>query len=176
MKKILLTLLVAVFALSASAQVYLGGEAGLWRNSDAKSTNFVIKPEIGYRLDKKWSLGIVIGYQHTKVDEAKVNSFIVSPYARYTAAEFGPISVFLDGGFGFATSKVSGGDSFNSWQIGVKPGVSVDLTKRLSLRTHFGFLGFQDGESGYTANAFGDNGFGFNLKGNNLTFGIYYNF
>ncbi|MCI6643834.1 MAG: outer membrane beta-barrel protein [Alloprevotella sp.] len=185
MKKLFLTLLVAVSALSASAQVYLGGEVGLWRNSDAKTTNFTIKPEIGYGLNDKWALGLVLGYQHDyKSVELlglkatnKVNSFIVNPYARYTAAQFGPVSVFLDGGFGFATSKASGADdSVNSWQVGIKPGVAVNLTKRLSFVTHVGFLGYQDGGKGTTENAFGENGFGFNLSGNNLTFGLYYNF
>lgn len=39
MKKILLTIAVAAASLSASAQVYLGGEVGAWRNSDKNHTS-----------------------------------------------------------------------------------------------------------------------------------------
>lgn len=176
MKKLFLTLVVALASVAASAQVYVGGEVGLWRNYDANATSFTVQPEIGYCLDNNWALGISIGYYHTYQDGSKVNAVGVNPYVRYTFAQFGPVSLFCDGGFAFATSKPKGGDSFDSWQVGLKPGVNVTLNKRLSFVAHAGFLGWQDGEKGSTQNAFGDNGFGFNLSGNDLTFGLYYNF
>lgn len=64
MKKLFLTLAVAAASLTASAQVYVGGEVGLWRNKDANHTNFTIKPDLGYKLSDKWDLGIGIGYEH----------------------------------------------------------------------------------------------------------------
>ena len=42
MKKFVLSLMVALMGISASAQVYVGGEAGFWRNSDENQTNFNI--------------------------------------------------------------------------------------------------------------------------------------
>lgn len=50
--------------MAASAQVYIGGEVGFWRNTDANHTNFNIKPEIGYNLSDQWDLGIGIGFNH----------------------------------------------------------------------------------------------------------------
>ena len=38
MKKFLFSLVAAVITLTASAQVYVGGEVGLWRNWDANHT------------------------------------------------------------------------------------------------------------------------------------------
>lgn len=56
MKKLLLTLLVAVTSLTASAQVYVGGGVGVWRNPDANTTNLYIAPEAGYCLSDKWGV------------------------------------------------------------------------------------------------------------------------
>ena len=44
MKKFVLSLLVALTGISASAQVYVGGEAGFWRNTDDNHTSFTIQP------------------------------------------------------------------------------------------------------------------------------------
>lgn len=105
MKKFLFTLAAAVVAVTASAQVYLGGEVGFWRNYDQNHTNFNITPEVGYNLDENWAIGTTLGYDYQYLDGIKVNSFVVAPYARYTFVKFDNVSLFLDGGFGFATSK-----------------------------------------------------------------------
>ena len=178
MKKILFTLAAAVITLTASAQVYLGGEVGLWRNWDANHTSFSINPEIGYNLDENWAIGTTIGYTYNYNSGIKTNAFEVAPYARYTYAKFDAVSLFLDGGFGFQTYKVSqdghSSDSMNGWQVGIKPGVKVDLTSKLSFVAHVGFLGYRDADD--NKSAWGENGFGFKLDGNNLGFGLYYNF
>lgn len=179
MKKFLFSLVAAVITLTASAQVYVGGEVGLWRNWDANHTTFSIVPEIGYNLDENWAIGTSIGYLYNYNDGKKINAVVVAPYARYTYAKFDAVSLFLDGGFGFQTYKVSpkhgkSGDSQNGWQVGIKPGVKVDLTSKLSFVAHVGFFGYQDADDDYCA--WGEDGFGFKLDGNNLNFGLYYNF
>lgn len=178
MKKLLLTLLVAVMGLTASAQIYVGGEVGFWRNTDANKTNFKIIPEIGYVLSDKWAIGTTIGYDYTYNKGVKDNAVEVAPYARYTAVKFGAVSIFLDGGFGFSTHKYSGdgidSDSYNAWYVGIRPGVDVKLSKNIDFVAHCGFLGYRDNDD--NANSFGEQGFGFDLDGNNLTFGIYYTF
>lgn len=177
MKKILLTLAVAVSSIAASAQVYVGGEVGFWRDYDQNKTTFNLQPEVGYTLDEDWALGIALGYGYTYNDGAKTNAFTVAPYARYTFAKLGPVNLFLDGGFGFATYKVKGADDSNTgWEIGIKPGVSVNLTDKLSFVAHCGFLGYRDSDDDHPYKYFGNDGLGFDLSGNNLTFGLYYNF
>ena len=64
--------------------------------------------------------------------------------------------------------------SQNGWQVGIKPGVKVDLTSKLSFIAHVGFFGYQDADDEYCA--WGEDGFGFKLDGNSLNFGLYYNF
>ena len=89
MKKVFLTVALAAASLAASAQVYVGGEVGFWRNTDGNHTNFNIKPEIGYNLSDKWDLGIGIGFNHDyygmgeydgqTLSKTKANSFEVDP-------------------------------------------------------------------------------------------------
>lgn len=182
MKKLLLTLLVAVSALTANAQMYVGGEVGLWRNNKAETTDFSIQPEVGYNLSDHWAIGLNIGYAHSYNNGTSVNGFIAMPYARYTYYEWGIVNLFLDGGFGFNTYKHQDADeAYNAWQVGVSPGLSVKVAKNLSFVAHIGFLGYRDSDSdlpGINApvSAFGDDGFGFRLSGNDVRFGLYYNF
>lgn len=193
MKKLFLTLAVAAASLTASAQVYLGGEVGFWRNTDANHTNVTIHPEIGYKLSDKWDLGIGVGFTHNyygkgedfdgnTLYKAKVNGFQVDPYARWSFVKFGPVSLFLDMGFGVNTYKVKHdlaghtetSDAQVAWRVGVQPGVKVALTKKVDFIAHMGFLGYQDADDSY--NAYGEDGFGFNFNSTNLNFGLVYNF
>lgn len=175
MKKFVLSLLVALTGISASAQVYVGGEAGFWRNADDNHTTFTIQPEIGYNLNESWDLGIALGYSHDYSKGIEENAFNVNPYARYTYAKFGAVSLFLDGTFGINTYKVkNASDSMTGWQVGIKPGIRVNLAKNVDFVAHCGFLGYRDADNDQSS--FGENGFGFNLNGNNLTFGINYRF
>lgn len=189
--------LVAVMSLTASAQVYVGGSVGLWRDYNANETSFNLIPEVGYNLSDKWAIGLQIGYVHDykggvdldldffqgRFGSQKTNGLVIKPYARWSYAEFGPVRLFLDMGFGFDTykTKVEVGDRtvksdpFNAWEIGVSPGLAVSLTENLDFIAHVGFLGFRDSDDGSAAK-FGRDGFGFNVDGNNLNFGLYYNF
>ncbi len=71
MKKTLLAAVMAVFAMTASAQVYVGGQIGFTSssvNADIEGTNsisgtsFKILPEVGYKINDKWAVGIQVGY------------------------------------------------------------------------------------------------------------------
>lgn len=85
-------------------------------------------------------------------------------------------------GFGINTYKVKGeimghdydSDAQVSWRVGVQPGVKVSLAKNVDFIAHMGFLGYQDSDDGNSP--YGEDGFGFKFSGNNLNFGILYNF
>lgn len=57
MKKIMLSLAMALVSVCASAQVYIGGTAGISSNKigdgDSK-TAYTLMPEIGYQFNNKW--------------------------------------------------------------------------------------------------------------------------
>lgn len=175
MKKLFLTLMVACSSLAVSAQTYIGGEVGFWRNSDANKTSFVLHPEVGYSLSDKWALGVGFGYSHAYYSGIKVNAIQADPYARWNAVKFGPVSLFLDMGFGVNSYKVKDADDSQlGWRVGVQPGIKVSLAKNIDFVAHAGFLGYRDADDDYCS--YGDNGFGFDVDGNDLSFGIYYNF
>ena len=171
---------IAVMALTASAQIYVGGEVSFWRKwvNGANRTDLWITPEVGYNLDENWAIGTRIGYMYIYDQGNKVNGFGVAPYARWTYLKLDKVNLFLDGGFGFNTYKIkyedgTKGKAQNAWEFGIKPGVSVNLTPKLSFISHFGFFGYRDADE---QTYFGDNGFGLDLNPKNITFGLYWNF
>lgn len=194
MKKLFLSLIVAVCSLAASAQAYVGGQVGFLRNTDANHTSFNLAPELGYKLSNQWDLGLSIGFAHDYNKGLKLNGFEVDPYVRYTVAKAGPVSFFIDGGFGFATAKAKyrdkKSDSFNQWQIGIKPGVKVSLSKKVDFIASMGFLGYRDNDDVKVTgigdlddfvedaipSVYGEKGFGFDFKTSDLNFGLIYNF
>ena len=87
MKKFVILLFVAMAALSAKAQVYVGGTVALWHNDDLDATTFAWNPEVGYNLNEKLAIGGVLTFAHSKLDEGKYNAFALAPYARYSYYE-----------------------------------------------------------------------------------------
>ena len=174
MKKIMMTIAAAFVATAMNAQGYIGGGLGFQTSSyDGESTTtWTIMPEVGYNLNDSWAIGAVVGYGESGKDESKVKSFTVSPYARYTVAKLNMVNVFLDGGVGYGYVE-QGGVKVNDFNVGIKPGVAVNLNDKLSFVAHFGFLGYQnDKVKGDDKSV---NTFGFNLD-NNVSFGLYLNF
>lgn len=189
MKRLIALLLVATALLAAgttSAQEkktvapedkgwWIGGEAGFWHNTeDGLSTNsFALSPEVGYDFNKRWAVGVGIGYALVSAETGfggveRANIFIFNPYARWKYYNTGRVALFLDGGLG-----VAGGD-MDGVKIGIQPGLAVRVGKHVRLQAHFGFLG-------YCSNYFNDavdesDGFGLKFSSSDLKFGFYYTF
>ena len=166
--------------MSVNAQVYVGGSLGInaWSSQknagDRSETTFTILPEVGYNLNDEWAVGTVIGYvsdKWTGVNGISESAFTFNPYARYTYLKAGKVSLFVDGGVDFTTASKA---DWNELAIGLKPGVAVSLSDNISFVSHLGFIGYDvlnpDGDDNNTSK------FGLDLNGNNLTFGLYFNF
>ena len=180
MKKIFAIALVAMMTMTANAQVYVGGGVGLQSSSyDGNSeTYFTILPEIGYNLNEDWAVGMTVGYveARTKVKNVgteKVKTFQIAPYARYTFAKFDKVNLFVDGTVAYSHVNYAGVKT-NTFGLGLKPGVAVNLNDKLSFVAHVGFLGYQNDK--VKGDDKSTNTFGLNLDGSNLSFGVYYNF
>lgn len=189
MKKIMMTLVAAFVAVAASAQVYVGGAVGIGSTKVAggdSKTTFEIVPEIGYNINPDWAIGTTIGFGKGKPvnienTEHEHSYFTVSPYVRYTFVHTKYVNVFADGAFGYTHYNKSDyakdrnvDDSSNEWSIGIKPGIAVNLNKKVSFVAHVGFLGYKN-EKLHGANE-SSNAWGLDLDGNNIQFGVYYNF
>ena len=186
----ILAAFVAVASLTASAQWWAGGEVGFnsYRSTVdghkvGSASNFVVAPEIGYKLNDKIDVAVEIGFLHgeegakmmgrTVGDDQIANAFILNPYLRYTFAKAGNFSFFADGGFTYGNIHICGDDnSINAWQIAIKPGISYALSPKVSLVAHVGGIAYS--YSKY--DELKTNGFDLGVSGNNITFGAYVNF
>ena len=158
---------VAMFSIAASAQVYVGGSLSVWNDDDADKTGFFIAPEVGYNINSNWAVGIELAYADKNASSYGASTFAVSPYARYTYFNQGVVSLFVDGGFSYATIDADGVD--DGFNIGLKPGFAVKLSDKFSLVSKFGFLGY--------ASDYPNVGTGFGLDfTNNVSFGFFVNF
>ncbi len=173
MKKFLMTVAFVATSVIASAQVYVGGGVSFHSTDDGveSSTEFGIIPEVGYQLNEKWGVGLELGYLSQK--DGDVTTVSIAPYARYTFVNWGKVSLFADGQFQFAQIDTEGSYKVNAWSIGVRPGLKVALTDRLSAVTKVGWLGYTSAKGDYDgAEAATD--FGFDIDGSNVQFSLYY--
>ncbi|MBR4389180.1 MAG: outer membrane beta-barrel protein [Prevotella sp.] len=173
MKKILMTLTVAVMAISANAQVYVGGGFGVASASvdggdDVTTYKFV--PEVGYAFNDEWAAGVAFGWEGAS-EGAKTVS--VNPYVRWTFVKSGRVSAFVDGSFEYDHIYGNGAD-IDGISFGLKPGLAVGLTNHLSFVTHIGFLGYENAKDNNTDIKVDT--WGLDLDGRNITFGLYYSF
>ncbi|MGI6223145.1 MAG: outer membrane beta-barrel protein [Prevotella sp.] len=185
MKKVLFSLVAALFmTVSANAQVYLGGNFGIAStkvNDGDNVTTYAVLPEVGYNIDKTWAIGAMAGFGKgtpVSIEGESSNYVTIQPYARCTFFHSKYINVFTDCGFGYTHYNHAGdprGSSINEWQVGFKPGISVNLNPKFSFVAHIGFLGYKDAKYDYD-DAPDNNAWGLDLDGNNVTFGFYYNF
>jgi len=180
MKKFLLLIAAVMVSVSAFAENwYAGGSFSLWRDGTENETTFTLVPEVGYNLNDRWAIGTGIGYEYLYSDGLHTNAFVFDPYARFTFFKAGPVNFFVDGGFGLALGKSKfkdfSGDTLAVFSVGFKPGIAVNLSEKVALVAHFGFLGYQGtNDAGNTA-GYTECG-GFRFSGNDLSFGFYYNF
>ena len=123
MKKILLTLALVAFGMTASAQWVMGGQIGFGHNGthndnytagSTSTTAVAVQPKLGYNLNENWQIGatIVVGYDYTRNyggAEDTYNStanlqFGISPYVRYTYGIWKKWNLFVEGSFVFGMS------------------------------------------------------------------------
>lgn len=176
MKKIILSAIVAVCAISANAQIWAGGKLGFNATSGDSyketQTEITIAPEVGYTINDNWDVAAALNFTlQNNMGGRKDNNyttFEIEPYARYTFAEAGIAKFFVDGYVGFGSVKPKGVDATTSFKVGVRPGVKVALSDDVCLVSTLGNLGYKSVKDDY-------NKFGFNLD-NAITFGIYFNF
>lgn len=176
-----MTLAVALVAVCANAQVYLGGNVGIANvdngGKDDDVTVYSLLPEIGYKFNDNWAAGVMFGWSKGSLSyeggelysSGITHTFEFNPYARYTFLHSKLINVFCDGGFGYKHYNGAG----DQWSIGLKPGVELKLDK-FSLVAHVGFIGYQKKDNGDRRHD--SNVWGMDFDGNNISLGVYYNF
>ena len=140
MKRIVLVIAFAFLGVfTAQAQWYIGG--GLKANLGKETKTFTLAPDAGYCFENvPLSLGCALEYGGTLISgEAYSHSLTVSPYLRYTFCDIGER-------FSFFTDLVVDIDVLQpGWfDVGLSPGVTIDVTEHWSAEFSTGFLGYDE--------------------------------
>lgn len=204
MKKILATIAVALCALTANAQMWVGGSIGFShtdsdnKNSKSSSTTFNIAPTIGYQLNDKWEVGAELAYSHSASDASnsvvsdKGNTFVIEPFARYNFLKAGIVTFFVDGGVGLDLGKsksvneytVTGGmktiettTTQTALNVGFRPGIKFAVSDCVELESHLGFIGYRHSNvKPDSGSGMKTNIFGMDVSGTGLSFGMIFKF
>ena len=115
MKKVLLTLALAAFAMTANAQLVIGGNIGFNHNGNSAgdystnaTTSFSFMPKVGYWLNDQMQVGAQLGcnYNYRRVYDGDNNndhyssqtqmSWNFAPYFRYNLTSWKNFTVFAE--------------------------------------------------------------------------------
>ncbi|MBQ7472152.1 MAG: outer membrane beta-barrel protein [Prevotella sp.] len=189
MKKIFMTLVIAAMAVSANAQLYVGGGVAygtekLDTDGAESVASWKFVPEIGYNFTDDMAAGIAFGWEGSNKGGQK--SFEINPYFRYTFLKEGMVSLFADASVGYKhyysnpTANINGVDTkveeYNVLSAGIKPGVAFNVTEKFSVVAHVGFFGWQQDKCKYLGQTTKKNAYRANLDGNDIVLSLYYNF
>ena len=145
-RKMMLVASIMTLALSASAQIYIGGNiAGAYARSDGGNTSWAIGfyPEIGYRHNDNWAFGGRISYgrseEHLVEDSISIKLFTITPYAAYSVLQFGGFNVWAEAGLSLIPEQ----EGLKSATIGLylSPVLTYSLADHFLLKTNLNFAG-----------------------------------
>ena len=139
MKKLLFTLVLAFIGIyTVQAQWYIGGSVSAFVNKESQT--FSIAPDVGYTFSNApFSVACALEYggEFSKND-GYTHSLTVSPYFRYEICDIGDrFSFFVDLFTDIDALELS------SFDIGLSPGISFDLTDHWSAEFSVGLLGYE---------------------------------
>ena len=131
MKKVFLSLALVAFAVTANAQIILGGQLGfnttsgtytqenvspVWDMPNTKAMNLTIAPTISYVLNDNMQIGLTLEYDYGTITnysaaayalnqevwgKTTTSMFTVAPYFRYYFANAGKFNFFCEAALGF---------------------------------------------------------------------------
>jgi hypothetical protein len=171
MKKIILLFVLVFVAASVDAQLYVGGavSASIESKNDVEATTFKILPEAGYNISDKFAVGAVIGFSRSSYDGKSLGStFQFAPYARFSFYRSDLVRLFVDGGFSVYSNDI-GDETITTFDIGVKPGIALDLSEKISIVGKFGFIGFRHYDDDH-------NKIDMSIDATDISIGLFYSF
>lgn len=200
MKRLFLTFVIGLAALSVNAQVYLGGTVS-FKSSDVPAgtdkttaSSFIFTPSLGYTISDMWSIGIDFSYfsgdlftanagsiggfidatSSTRLNKT-VSVFEVAPYVRCTLWKSKMVDFFIDGSIGYSNLD-NGTNKTDVFAIGFQPGISLNFNEHLSFVTKLGTTGYGTSKSDEKG-SIRMNAFMFELTSlKNIEFGVFYHF
>lgn len=150
-----------------SGRWVLGGSLSAWMQSQGSDSHITLAPEVGYLFNDTFGLGLVGGYHYLREDGETSHAWSLRPFARYYYLHREPFNLYVDGGLG-----ISGGGGRNGWEVGLRPGACVDLTKGICLCLRMGFLGYRSRFTGGEEAELTPSGWGFRFAPEELQIGL----
>lgn len=121
-----------LFSYNAHAQLILGGNIGLSVAGDNR-VGINIAPEVGYAINPYFTMGGLISYQ------SLYNTFGITPYVRTTPVSIKDIvRLHLS-----LTAPMRFAGSYQSYQLDVRPGISVRISGNVWIMAHIGAFGYE---------------------------------
>ena len=174
MKRFVLTTIATVAALAVNAQVYIGGGVRFWDNNDDNRTTISLTPEVGYRVSKRFAFGAALGYEYSKDNGVRTDSYHAAPYLRHFIYSRNRLDLFWEATLEFCYADPSNGASAYCLGIGAKPGISYAISDHLTISAFVGFFGYRHCERGFKHPRY-EPGLGVSLV-NDLAFSFHYYF
>ena len=154
-----------------SRRFVLGGNFSFWRNEDAKTISIAVSPGLMYLLNEDLGFGANLSLQNQSQQGASTTYFLLRPFARYYFAHTNPLHFYLEGGLG-----VSSGGGTTGFELGVRPGMSLELSRLIHLNMYWGFLGYRNKFAFSGGEGTSSSGFGLSFSPANLLLGIEFHF
>ncbi len=165
---LLLLAFLTFFCISLNAQFFLGGNIGFntgnhktinGSTTTGKGSNFSLNlsPDMGKFLSERVAIGITLNIslsQNTSgvnaLTTTKSSSIGASPFLRYYALKWTKLSLYGQGNLGFELSRSSlttggstnDGPKESRLYLTINPGLSYDITEKLSFETAINILNF----------------------------------
>ena len=154
-----------------SKRFVVGGNFSFWHNDDNKTTAIALSPGVMYLLNEDLGFGANLSLQNQSRQGASTTYFLLRPFARYYFAHTNPLHFYLEGGLG-----VSSGGGTTGFEIGVRPGMSLELSRLIHLNMYWGFLGYRNKFAFSGGEGTSSSGFGLSFSPANLLLGIEFHF
>ena len=146
----------------------IGGSLSFWRNEDSKRTSVALSPDIMYFLNSELGIGANFSLVNTSKDGHKSSTyFLLRPFLRYHFGQVSPLRFFIEGGLG-----LSSGDGTTGFEIGIRPGLDLELSRLVHLKMTYGFLGYRNKFAFAETEGTGSTGFGLAFTPASLSLGI----
>lgn len=154
-----------------SKRFVVGGNFSFWHSDDNKTTAIALSPGVMYLLNEDLGFGANLSLQNQSRQGASTTYFLLRPFARYYFAHTNPLHFYLEGGLG-----VSSGGGTTGFEIGVRPGMSLELSRLIHLNMYWGFLGYRNKFAFSGGEGTSSSGFGLSFSPANLLLGIEFHF
>ncbi|MDE7385978.1 MAG: hypothetical protein K2N28_02445 [Muribaculaceae bacterium] len=150
MKKALFIVVLLTAWVGAQAQVFVGGTVGIDFNTvgsdgEGSVTTYTaqVAPEVGYRFNKTWTLGLQTVFGGVAVKGETISQVVIAPYVRATFARAGIVDFFGEASVGYGHQNYDGYDGVSGAVIALRPGMAINFSRRFAVIARTNLLQYE---------------------------------